>query len=324
MIEEDLSEYGPMTVDVRWKDYSLLSIKTFGVAEDKCITDMYFRIGSVTKVYVATVILYLYEKGNINVKQTAYRYLSCIDEEWVTYLPKDITIEHLATMTSGLYNYTEDEDFLKFITDNPSYQFTPGELLSKYALRSDKKIKEKTFSYCNTNYLLLGLVASQVTGKTIEELYEKIIFKPLSFNRTFVPKDCGIPTPRFEGFMYGYEDERDSNRELRNVTDTNTSWSGSAGNLISTLYEVGRFIKECDNLLEERTKMYRDSLFRKVGDVEYGFGLMRKRDWVGHNGNISGFQTFVMYSIKDDVTITLMTNASNKKPLNNLMKNILK
>lgn len=136
-----------------------------------------FEIASLTKQFTAALILKLYEQGRISLHAPFGKYL-----HWFTGSYKEsVSIHQLLTHQSGIPNYTdlpdwpslstkrfEKREFVKQLLAGKPLQFTPG---------SD-------FSYSNSNYYLLGLIAEEVTQKSYSALLEECIFKPLGMTHS--------------------------------------------------------------------------------------------------------------------------------------------
>lgn len=336
---DNLLKFAPGVLLGIWEGDEQIAMENIGACDiftrKPIHKDMHFRVGSITKMFTATVVLYLAKKGYIDPSMTAYHYFSKCKSRysWLKYLPKEITIEQLGNMTSGLYNYTENPKFLKLLTENPSYEFTDmNSMLSEYALNCTTQNyfpPGKGWYYSNTNYILLGLLAEQVSGLSLEELYKRIVFDRLELKETSVAKGLELPCSYSQGYMFGYQDDHPPESVLRQVTNDNPSWSNSAGYLISTLEDLRRFIKPyvTGSLIGREMKKYRDTTFVDMMLGEYGFGILNHEGWLGHNGQISGYQSCVFYSPKKDITFIVLTNLyselSGQGPANNVAKLVI-
>jgi D-alanyl-D-alanine carboxypeptidase len=174
--------------------------------------------------------------------------------------------------------------------------------------------------YSNTNYVLLGLVLQQVTGKPIEQLYEEEIIRPLHLTETSFPgASSAIPEP----YDHGYTLQGKSSRSK--PTDS-THWSPSegwtAGEMISTVNDLllyGRALGTGKGLLSPQMQKERlDSFVDDVpplnqpplkGDLAYGIGLGKDHGWVGHNGEIPGYNTYLFYHPDLDAVLVVLVNS---------------
>ena len=112
-----------------------------------------FRIGSVTKPYVATVVLQLVAEGKLSLDDKL--------DAWVTGVPNGsaITVRMLLNHTSGIFNYTTDPTFLA----EPQKKRTPGELVQLAASHGAVDPPGSKWNYSNTNYILSLIHISEPT-----------------------------------------------------------------------------------------------------------------------------------------------------------------
>ncbi|MCS7255036.1 MAG: serine hydrolase domain-containing protein, partial [Thermomicrobium sp.] len=138
--------------------------------------DTLFQIGSITKVYLATLAMRLVEEGKLALDTPVIAYLP--DLELADPAAREaITLRHLLTHTSGL----EGDRF-----DDYGYG---DDALARYVagLRQARQIHPpgRFWSYCNSGFSLAGRVIEVVTGQAFEEAMRERLFKPLGLERTF-------------------------------------------------------------------------------------------------------------------------------------------
>jgi D-alanyl-D-alanine carboxypeptidase len=168
---------------------------------------------------------------------------------------------------------------------------------------------------------MLGLVLEQVTGKPIGDLYRAQIIEPLDLKNTSFPDpaDSSIPDPHAQGYTL---QGQSSDREPADVTDWNPSWAWSAGAMISTVEDLlvyGRALGTGEGLLSPEQQSERlDSFVSDVpplnkpplnGDLAYGLGLANDKGWIGHNGELPGYNTYLFYHPQLDATVVVATNS---------------
>ena len=134
-----------------------------------------FRIGSVTKSFVATVALQLVGEDKFGLDDPLARWLPGL-------VPNgdDITVRQLLNHTSGLYDYTDD-------LPEPPRPFQPRQLVAIATGHRPLFVAGKRFSYSNTNYILAGLVIERVTGQRLATQLQQRIVGPLSLGDTEFP-----------------------------------------------------------------------------------------------------------------------------------------
>jgi CubicO group peptidase (beta-lactamase class C family) len=135
-----------------------------------------FTLGSVSKILTSTAILQLKEKGKLK-----------LDDPFVNYFLDfnypDITIRHLLSHTSGLFDY---ELFDSAIKRNPSKSFTINDILPllKASQRPLLFKPGEKWKYSNINYCLLALLVEKLSGKSFQKYMETNIFKPAGMSQT--------------------------------------------------------------------------------------------------------------------------------------------
>jgi D-alanyl-D-alanine carboxypeptidase len=218
-------------------------------------------------------------------------------------------------MTSGLASYTFDEQFQNELFSNPERIWTPEEVVQIGIEDSPAFDPGTEFQYSNTNTVLLGLVLQQVTGEPIGELYRERIIEPLGLQETSFPNtDPSLPDPHAQGYTLQGQDDG----EPVDATDWNPSWGWTAGAMISTVDDLlvyGRALGTGEGLLSPEQQAERldgflsDDIPPNNADRAYGLGLGREYGWLGHTGELPGFNTAVYYSPELDATVVVEVNS---------------
>lgn len=140
-----------------------------------------FRMGSNTKTMVSVLILQLVAEHRLALSDPV--------SKWLPGLIPDghaITIKMLLNHTSGLFNDIDDPGVLAAFTGQDPRQWTPGQVLAA-AVRHPSLFKPGTkYSYSNTNYIALGMIAQKITGEGLAELIQQRIAGPLGLRHTFL------------------------------------------------------------------------------------------------------------------------------------------
>jgi D-alanyl-D-alanine carboxypeptidase len=291
------------------------------------------RIGSVTKAFVATVVMQLVGEGRIGLDTPVERYVPGV----VRGSGGDgraITIRQLLQHTSGLPDpgdlLPHDEEFVRHRFDH----YDRGELI-RHALG-----KRPTFvppgapgkwSYTNTGYLLLGMVIEKVTGaRSWQDEVRRRIVVPLRLRGTSLPRpgSYGIQGPHPRGYVRVASG-------LKDVTEQDTGYLDAAGDMISTPGDVNRFFLALlrGELLRpaERAQMIQMIDAAPGGPVErYGLGLERNElscgGFVGHSGQMHGYSTAAGLLVDRTgrpgraVTITITTEPRDMDDFHRLME----
>src|SRR5918994_2388710 len=228
-------------------------IKTFGTGNLEGNTpitpDDHVRIGSNTKTFTGTVVLQLVDEGKLGLDDPVSEYQPEVPNG------ENITIRQLLNMTSGLFNYSEDEDFNQTLDTEPQKAWEPEELAEIGFSHQPYFSPGDGFHYSNTNTVLLGMIIEQLTGQPLEQAYQDRIFVPLGMSNTLLPErsSAAIPDPHPRGYMYQTNVESLNASELQgekaeqadeaagepnDVTDDNPSWGWAAGAGISTVNDL--------------------------------------------------------------------------------------
>lgn len=195
-----------------------------------------FEVGSNTKTFTATLILQQVDLGKIQLDAPVERYLPGV-------VPNggNITVRQLLNHTSGLFSYTADPDFFTEMERDPQHVSSEQELLDIAFAHEPNFAPGAGWSYSNTNYVLLGLILQQQTGKSLAQLVEQRIAAPLGLRRTYFADPRATNTGR--GYAHGYAVKYASGTP--EYTDISSwpigGWGGAAGAVVSTADELSAF-----------------------------------------------------------------------------------
>jgi D-alanyl-D-alanine carboxypeptidase len=292
-------------------------VRALGVADrasgESMTPEVHQRIGSVTKTFTATLLLQAEDEGLLSLDDTIDQHIKGIPNG------DKITLRQMANMTSGIASYTFNTKFQDELLSNPERVWTPKEL-AQIGIEDSPAFDPGTeFQYSNTNTVLLGLVLEKVTGEPIGNLYRKQIIEPLGLRETSFPDaDPSLPEPHAQGYtLQGQSDGKPAD-----ATDWNPSWGWSAGEMISTVEDLlvyGRALGTGEGLLPPKQQTERlDSFVTDVpplnqpplkGNLSYGLGLVTDSGWLGHTGELPGFNTSVYYHPALDATMVVEVNS---------------
>ena len=271
-----------------------------------------YRIASLTKTYVATVVLQLAGEGKLRLTDTVERWLPGL-------VPKGnkITVHQLLNHTSGLYDHERDPQVLKpYLSGNLGYYWSPLRLVKLAVTRKARFAPgaSKISSYSSTNYLVLGLIVERVTGNPLGVELKRRIFQPLRLTRTTYPtKQTQLPSPYAHGyFLLG------GKPPLVDLSAFSPSLSGPAGAIVSNVDDVagfyralfaGRLLKP--KLLKAMMKTIPGGPDSDLKQRE-GYGLERfptscGAAW-GHSGSFPGYKNYALSSADGKRQIVLMVN----------------
>lgn len=265
------------------------------------------RLGSITKQFTAMLILQLVADEAIDLEAPITTYLPNYPKKTGDI----ITTHHLLTHTSGIPNYTSFPDFFKNESRNP---YTPDEFVEVFAHKDLDFAPGERFSYSNSGYFLLGVIAEKLTEKTYEQLLHDNIFSPAGMNATGYDNHKDILKNRATGY------------EKNGLSYVNSDYLD-----MSIPYAAGSMYSTAEDLFLWDQALYTDKLLPKElmdlyfkpyvaawGDSHYAYGWGVGKEMIGntedsvdaiaHGGGINGFNTNISRVIADKSLVVLLNN----------------
>ncbi|MEV7148769.1 serine hydrolase domain-containing protein [Streptomyces sp. NPDC093084] len=260
----------------------------------------HYRVGSITKTFVATVLLQLEAEGRLSLDDTVDRWLPGVVRGHGND-GRRVTVRQLLDHTSGIYNYTSDDGFVRtyFLKDGflrHRYDtLTPADLVALAMRHAPDFAPGTDWSYSNTNYVLAGMVIKAVTGHSYAEEITRRVIEPLRLTGTVVPGTrTTLPSPSSRAYSKLAET---ATGPAYDVTALNPSLASSAGEIISTSADLTRFYQALlrGRLLPAHQLKEMKTTVPVPGDPgsAYGLGLIDRtlscgvHVW-GHDGGIHG------------------------------------
>ena len=292
--------------------------------------EQHVRVGSNTKTWTGTVILQQVQEGLLRLNDAVSKYRPDVPNG------DNITIEQLLTMRSGLYNYTTTLELNKTLDDQPTKAWTQAELLTlayKYS-KANFTPSGGSFSYSNTNTVLLGLIAEQREGgKPLAAIMRDRLFAPLGLKNTLFPDITSntLPTPYARGYMYGSNvltmdsppalpaamqaAARAGTLAPSDQTEANPSWGWAAGAGVSTANDLVNWVQA----LVGGKLLNADLQARRLASVvpidpkdpnsaSYGWAIAKFGNLYGHTGESPGYNSFMGHDPVNSVTLVLWAN----------------
>lgn len=253
-----------------------------------------FRIGSITKTFVSTVILQLVAERRLRLTDSVQRWLPGI-------VPNDsaITVRQLLNHTSGLFDYTEDPRLLAPYGTDPGYFWPPRDLVGLATSHPPLFAPGTGWSYSNTNYVVLGLVIESVTRQPASGEIERRVFQPLRLRDTFFPvRNPTLPSPYTHGYLTNLPPDVVPDGTLDStVLSPSIAWT--AGGIVSTITDLARFYRALFTGRLLAPEQMRE-LTSTVPQSDYGLGISRwdtacGTAW-GHGGAFPGYRSVALTS----------------------------
>ncbi|MFJ8431148.1 serine hydrolase domain-containing protein [Kitasatospora sp. NPDC094019] len=257
-----------------------------------------FRIASVTKTFVATVVLQLVGEGRFG-----------LDDSVESLLPGavpgggSVTVRQLLNHTSGLFDYTEDPsvglDHETWLREGRWRSWTPRQLLAVANSHPPYSAPGTAWHYANTNYLLAGMIVERVTGHDWRREVERRIVDRLGLTGTSMPvHSTGIRGPHAHTYL-------DLPGGPVDVTEMEPSEMDAAGVGISTTADLAAFLRALltGRLLPAPLLTEMLTVAPESGGAQYGLGIARLTTpcgeiW-GNNGSTGRGHNSAVYGTPD-------------------------
>ncbi|MFJ6518017.1 serine hydrolase domain-containing protein [Streptomyces filamentosus] len=272
-----------------------------------------FRIGSVSKTFSTVVLLQLVQEGRLELDQPVNRYLPGL-------LPDDrITVRHLLTHRSGLADYTN----AMFADTVPGFEAVRNRVFSYQELvdlsLSEPRTTEPgvSYRYSNANFVVVGMLVEELTGRPVADAYRQRIFKPLKLRDTsYVHPDTRIKGLHVRGYLHPDA----AGEPLVDSTEQTVSWARSAGAVISSPADLNTFTSAL-----MRGRLLSPAMMEEMTTVTptdatdtrfYGLGLRRYdlscgAQVYGHTGTVQGYYTYAFSTRDGRRSLSALANTSN-------------
>jgi CubicO group peptidase (beta-lactamase class C family) len=286
------------------KEGKVIKAEGYGIANLElnvpATAESVYKIGSVSKQFIATGIMLLIQEGKISLDDKISKFLEGTPDTW-----KEINIRHLLTHTSGIVREAPGFDTLKIQNDadviKTAYplplRFVPGE----------------KYEYCNVGYFTLAEIIRKVTGKAWEDYLKESVFAPLGMNSTRTTTVSEIVQNRVNGYWL-------RNGRLQNA-DIYFALRPS-GAFLSSVLDIAKWDAALytDKVLKQSTRdqMWMPTKLNNGTFNDYGFGW--DLDKVGghrqvhHGGSLPGFRAEFMRFVDDKISVVVLTNADQANP----------
>jgi D-alanyl-D-alanine carboxypeptidase len=266
------------------------------------------RIGSITKTFVGTLVLQFVDEGKLSLDAPISR--------WVPTAPdaKHVTVRELLSHTSGIYNFTDDPGFQSQLLKHVKVQGTIATLA--YVWQPQQLVAIATthplyfppgtaYHYSNTNFIILGMLLEKLTGRTVADLLQAKILRPLHLTHTLLPSGLGLPGPYLDGYT-----RLPGKSTVIDVTAQGASMDWAAGGMISTLEDLRVWapVLATGRLLSPALQQQRLA-WTLQSQSTYGLAVMNMSPgFVGHAGSVPGYTTVMSYLPVLRATVVVMVN----------------
>lgn len=265
------------------------------------------RIGSVSKVLTAALVLRLAEQGRIDLDAD----LRGLLPELQTPAGAPVTARQFAGHVSGMRQY----DFANYLEANNVF-FYPS------LTEANAQFFEGTFiaapgevhHYTSIGFNMLGIAAERASEMEFRTALETFVTAPLSLDHTVIDHPLEI-VPGRTRFYTRFPDDVTRNTIWRDSSDYYPS-----GGMLSTATDLAQFTDAVFNgewLNAESMEAIQTETRTSSGDaVGYTFGWQvhyaedGSVDWYGHGGETNGAYAVVRYWPEHNIAVAAIMNAN--------------
>lgn len=287
-----------------------------------------FRIGSITKTFVATVVLQLAGDGAIGLDDPVQRHLPGALP--AGYPP--IAVHDLLQNTSGVPNYLPEVlSSPEQVVADRTRAWTPEQLVALATAHPCRFEPGTKLEYSNTNYVLLGMLIREVTGNWWGAEVDRRIAQPLGLTSTLAPGDrLTLPEPHTHGYLTL---TGNGGPQLVDITSASMSALDAAGAMISSARDLSRFLGALLGgellpaaLLERMLEPSDKGLL--LGGTSWGLGITAfplpgaRGGWTVHGtgGGLHGYVSFVLSTRDGQRRVALSCNTADNDPTSQAQK----
>jgi D-alanyl-D-alanine carboxypeptidase len=263
-----------------------------------------FHLGSITKTFTAALLLKLRAEGKVSLDSPVATYVADVPRGDV------MTVRQLLNHTSGLFDYSECDDFWNTVKADPHHVWKPADLVALAATKQPYFEPGQGWEYSNSDYIVAGMIVEKVSGEPAAAALRSRILDPEKLGHTYLD---GYEPP-VPGLIHGYETD---GKDFLDVTWTeDPSWAWTAGGLVSNVDDLTKFSADlldgkvlAPAELQEMTTMV-STTWPSI--PEYGLGLAeRKFDGkvgLGHEGGVWGFVSASFKFTDPAATVSVLIN----------------
>ncbi|HEX4945394.1 MAG TPA: serine hydrolase domain-containing protein [Blastocatellia bacterium] len=283
------------------KDGNVLYARTIGYgqingAEKKPLTAAHrFRIGSITKMFTAAMILQLVEEGKLKLTDTLDKFLLQVPNA------RKITIEQILWHRSGIPNVRREQNAQGNVNTIP---VTKDEILAQIVKATPDFEPDTKRSYSNSGYQVLGLILEKVTGKSYEQALKERISAKIGLKDTYLATG-NIEVSNNEALTY-----MNFGDGWKPVSETHPSILFSAGAIVSTPNDLAKFIQALfDGKIVSKESLDQMKTIRDGEGAGMEHFTFAGKTFYGHTGGADNYGAWVAYMPEEKLAFAYTTNA---------------
>jgi CubicO group peptidase (beta-lactamase class C family) len=267
-----------------------------------------FRIGSITKMFTAAMILQLVEEGKLKLTDTLDKFFPQVPNA------KKITIVQILWHRSGIPNVRREQNSQGNVNTIP---VTKDEMLALIVKATPDFEPDTKYSYSNSGYQLLGLILEKVTGKPYGEALTERITSKIGLADTYLATG-NIDVSKNEALTY-----MNFGDGWKPVAETHPSILFSAGAIVSTPNDLAKFIQALfDGKIVSKESVDQMKTIRNgelSGMEPFTFA---GKTFYGHTGGADNYGSWLAYLPEEKLAVAYTTNAK-VYPVKDIMSGIM-
>jgi CubicO group peptidase (beta-lactamase class C family) len=252
-----------------------------------------YRIGSISKMFTATLIFQLIDEGKLELSTTLSRFFPAVPNAEI------ITIGNLLGHRSGIHSFTDDSAYQHWMLETKTHE----EMISIISAGKSEFEPGSRTAYSNSNFVLLGYIVETITGKAYDQMLQSGICEKAGLVDTYFGGKIEIG--KNESYSYRYITTWEKQSE------TDMSIPHGAGSIVSTPSDLVRFIQAlfAGKLISTTSLNNMTTITDGLGLGIQRFPFFEKLAY-GHGGAIDGFNCLLGYFPEDKLAIAYCSNGT--------------
>ncbi|HEX2853744.1 MAG TPA: serine hydrolase domain-containing protein [Opitutaceae bacterium] len=254
-----------------------------------------FRIGSITKMFTAVMILQLVDEEKLKLADTLDQFFPQIPNA------SKITLAQILAHRSGIPNVRRERDPLRNVNTVP---ITKDEILALIAKAAPDFEPDTRHLYSNSGFFILGLIVEKLTGKSYAEALEERITAKIGLKDTYTATGS-IDAGKGEALTY-----LSDGSGWKQGIETHPSILFGAGQIVSTPNDLAGFIHALFEL-----KLISPESLARMKTIRDGDGLgmepftLAGKTFYGHTGGGDNYGAWLAYLPEEKLAVAYTTNA---------------
>ena len=254
-----------------------------------------YRIGSITKMFTAVMILQLVEEGKLKLTETLGKFFPQVPNA------QKITIAQILAHRSGIHDSLIDRNLRPSSRTNA---ITKDELLALIAKGTPDFEPGSKHSYSNSGYAILGLLLEKLTGKSYDAALKERISSKIGLKETYSATG-NIDVNKNEALTY-----MNLGDGWKPVPETHPSNLFGGGSIVSTPHDMTKFIQALFDLklISQESLVAMKTIRDDNGSGMEPFTFAGKT-FYGHTGGADNYGAWLAYLPEEKLALAYTTNA---------------